>query len=482
MNRSIGRVAGVVLLLFGALFVNLNVITLVQADDLATHPANRRLIIREYAIERGPMVVGEEVIARSVETEGGDLRYRRTYPEGPLYAHLTGYYSFILQRAALESALNEDLTGRSTEEVAQNLGELLGASDRAGNIVELTIDPAVQRAAAEALGGVTGAVVAIDPTTGAVLASYANPTYDPNPLSSHDPTEIRQTWEALNADEARPLVDRALRETYPPGSTFKIVTAAAALEAGAAPDDTFDDPELFDVPQTTADIPNFGGGTCNDGDPITLADALRVSCNTTFAELAVELGAEGLAAQAERFGFNSTVPYELNVVESAIPNEQDVPATAQSGIGQRDVRATPMQMALVSASIANGGQLVRPHVVQAVRAPSGRQLRGPAGASWDVGGPSGDRPVSPRTADQLRQMMISVVENGTGTRAAIDGVEVGGKTGTAQTGGDPTVWFIGFAEERVAVAVVLPNSSQDATGGALAAPIARAVMQAALDR
>ncbi|MEX0836138.1 MAG: penicillin-binding transpeptidase domain-containing protein, partial [Nitriliruptor sp.] len=324
MNRSIGRVAGVVLLLFGALFVNLNVITLVQADDLATHPANRRLIIREYAIERGPMVVGEEVIARSVETEGGDLRYRRTYPEGPLYAHLTGYYSFILQRAALESALNEDLTGRSTEEVAQNLGELLGASDRAGNIVELTIDPAVQRAAAEALGGVTGAVVAIDPTTGAVLASYANPTYDPNPLSSHDPTEIRQTWEALNADEARPLVDRALRETYPPGSTFKIVTAAAALEAGAAPDDTFDDPELFDVPQTTADIPNFGGGTCNDGDPITLADALRVSCNTTFAELAVELGAEGLAAQAERFGFNSTVPYELNVVESAIPNEQDV--------------------------------------------------------------------------------------------------------------------------------------------------------------
>ncbi|MEX0835500.1 MAG: penicillin-binding transpeptidase domain-containing protein, partial [Nitriliruptor sp.] len=156
--------------------------------------------------------------------------------------------------------------------------------------------------------------------------------------------------------------------------------------------------------------------------------------------------------------------------------------TAQSGIGQRDVRATPMQMALVSASIANGGQLVRPHVVQAVRAPSGRQLRGPAGASWDVGGPSGDRPVSPRTADQLRQMMISVVENGTGTRAAIDGVEVGGKTGTAQTGGDPTVWFIGFAEERVAVAVVLPNSSQDATGGALAAPIARAVMQAALDR
>jgi penicillin-binding protein A len=482
VNRSIGRVAAVVLVLFGALFVNLNVITLIQADDLATHPANRRLIIREYSIERGPIVVGEEAIARSVATETGDLRYLRTYPEGRLYAHLTGYYSFLLQRSGLESVLNEDLTGRSTEEVAQNLGELLGASDRAGNAVLLTIDPAVQRAAADALGDVTGAVVAVDPTSGAVLASYSNPTFDPNPLSSHDAAEIRQTWEALNEDAARPLADRALRETYPPGSTFKLVTAAAALEAGVQPDDLFDDPERFDVPQTSSDIGNFGGGRCNGGEPLTLAHALRVSCNTTFVELALDLGDEGLADQAERFGFNNDVPFELGVARSAIPREQDPPSVAQSGIGQRDVRATPMQMALLTASIANGGQLVRPHIVQTVRDPSGSQLRGPAGASWDVG-PSGDTPVSPRTAEQLRRMMIDVVDNGTGSRAAIGGVEVGGKTGTAQTAadGNPTVWFVGFAGQEVAVAVVLPNSSQDATGGALAAPIARAVMQAAVD-
>ncbi|WP_052664914.1 peptidoglycan D,D-transpeptidase FtsI family protein [Nitriliruptor alkaliphilus] len=481
MNRSIGRVAAVVLVLFGALFVNLNVITLLQADDLATHPANRRLIIREYAIERGPIVVGEEAIARSVATETGDLRYLRTYADGPLYAHITGYYSFLLQRSGLESSLNEDLTGRSTEEVAQNLGELLGASDRAGNAVVLTIDPAVQQAAADALGGVTGAVVALDPSSGAVLASYANPTYDPNPLSSHDAAEIRQTWEELNADESRPLVDRALRETFPPGSTFKLITAAAALEAGVQPDDRFEDPAAFDVPQTTADIRNFGGGRCNDGQPLTLAHAIRVSCNTTFAELALQLGAEGLADQAERFGFNNQVPFELPVATSAIPREQDLPSVAQSGIGQRDVRATPMQMALLTASIANGGQLVRPHLVASVRDPAGRQLRGPAGAAWEIRG-SGDTPVSPRTAEQLRRMMVDVVENGTGTRAAIDGVEVGGKTGTAQTGGDPTVWFVGFAGDDVAVAVVLPSSSEDATGGALAAPIARSVMQAALDR
>jgi peptidoglycan glycosyltransferase len=480
MNRSIGRVAAAVLVLFGALFVNLNVITLLQADELANHPANRRLIIREYAIERGPIVVGEEPVARSVATETGDLKYLRTYPEGPLYAHITGYYSFLLQRAGLEKHLNEDLTGRTTEEVAQNLGELLGASDRAGNAVLLTIEPDVQRAAAEALGDRIGAVVAVDPSSGAVLASYSNPTYDPNPLSSHDPAEIRTTAEALNADESRPLVDRARSETFPPGSTFKLVTAAAALESGVHPNDEFDDPVRYDVPQTSADIGNFGGGRCNDGEPLTLVHALRVSCNTTFAELAVELGAEALADQAERFGFNTNVPYELPVAPSVIPRDQDVPSVAQSGIGQRDVRATPMQMALIAASIANGGQLVRPHIVQSVRDPAGEQLRGPAGASWDVGA-SGDTPVSPRTAEQLRRMMVEVVEDGTGQRAAIEGVEVGGKTGTAQTGDQPTVWFVGFAADEVAVAVVLPDSGEDATGGALAAPIARAVMQAALD-
>jgi penicillin-binding protein A len=480
VTSAIGKVAAVTLVLFGALFVNLNVITLLQADDLANHPANRRVIIREYAIERGPLVVGEEAIARSVETDG-ELAYQRTYADGPLYAHLTGYYSFLLQRAGLEAALNEDLTGRTTEEVAQNLGELLGTSDRAGNTVELTVDADVQEAARDALGDNVGAVVAVEPTTGAVLASYANPTYDPNPLSSHDSAEIRETWEQLNADESRPLVDRALRETYPPGSTFKLVTAAAALEAGVSPDDEFEDPETFDVPQTSADIGNFGRTLCNGGQPLTLAHAVRVSCNTTFVELGLDLGAEGLADQAERFGFNREVPFELPVATSAIPRDQDLPSVAQSSIGQRDVRATPMQMALLTASIANGGQLVRPHVVDAVRDPSGRQLRGAADASWSGGG-FDDRPVSPRTAEQLRQMMIEVVEDGTGTGARIDGAEVGGKTGTAQTGGNPTVWFVGFAEDQVAVAVVLPDSAEDATGGALAAPIAREVMSAALDR
>jgi penicillin-binding protein A len=478
VSKRIGRVAAVVLVLFGALFINLNVIALVQSDDLANHPANRRLIIREYQIDRGPMIAGEDPVARSTETDG-ELRYQRNYPDGPLYAHLTGYYSFILGRAGLEAALNEELTGRPTEVLAQNLGELLFGRDRAGNTVELTIDPAVQQAAREALGDQVGAVVAIDPTTGAVLASYANPTFDPNPLSSHDASEIREAWDALRDDPARPLVDRATREVFPPGSSFKLVTAAAALERGLSPETSFPDEGVYDVPQTSADIGNFGGGDCADGSSITLHDAMVVSCNTVFARLGVELGDEALIQQAERFGFNRQPPYELTVTRSLIPKSLDVPETAQSAIGQRDVRATPMQMALLTASIVNGGELLRPHVVAGVRDPSGRRLAGADAGRWSEGRFDG-RPISPRTAEQLRRMMVDAVEDGTGTRAQIDGVEVGGKTGTAQTGGDPTAWFVGFAGDEVAVAVVVPNAGSDATGGRVAAPIARTVMQAAL--
>jgi penicillin-binding protein A len=478
VSKRIGRVAAIVLVLFGALFVNLNVIALLQADDLANHPANRRLIIREYQIDRGPIIAGEDPIARSEETDG-DLRYLRTYPEGPLYAHLTGYYSFILRRAGLEAVLNEQLTGRPTEVLAQNLGELLFRRDPAGNTVELTVRPEMQRAAREALGDRVGAVVAVDPSSGAVLASYANPTYDPNPLSSHDATEIREAWDALRDDPARPLVDRVTRETFPPGSAFKLVTAAAALERGLSPDTSFPDEGVYDVPQTQADIGNFGGGDCADGSSISLHDAMRVSCNTVFARLGVEMGDEALIQQAERFGFNRQPPYELTVERSAIPKALDVPETAQSAIGQRDVRATPMQMALLTASIVNGGELLRPHVVAGVRDPSGRRLAGADSGRWSEGRFDG-RPISPRTAEQLRRMMVDAVEDGTGRAARIDGVEVGGKTGTAQTGGDPTAWFVGFAGDEVAIAVVVPGAGPDATGGSVAAPIARQVLEAAV--
>ncbi len=480
MNRQIGRVATVLLLLFGALFVNLNVIALIQADDLANHPANRRLIVREYELPRGPIVVGEEAIASSVPTDG-ELRYLRTYPEGTRYAHLTGYYSLVLQRFGLENELNEELTGRPTEVVAQNLAELVGGADRPGNAVHLTIDGRVQEAAQNALDGREGAVVVLNPRNGAVLASYANPTYDPNPLSSHDRTEIRDAWDELRESEDRPLVNRATNEFYAPGSTFKLIVAAAALERGAAPDTLYPDEAEYDVPQTQANISNFSDGPCDGGDEISLSDAFRVSCNTVFARLGVELGDEELIEQAERFGFNRALPYDLPTITSHIPSELDVPSTAQSAIGQRDVRATPMHMAVVAASIVNGGELLRPYVVANVRAPDGQVVRGAEDGPWT--GAGGDaRPISARTAEQLREMMVAAVEDGTGSSAAIDGVEVGGKTGTAQAPDGPIAWFIGFAGDDLAIAVVLPDEGEGATGGSIAAPVAREVLQVAVER
>ncbi len=481
MNRSINRVTTVLLVLFGALFLNLNVITLIQADDLANHPANRRVIVREYELPRGPIVVGEEAIASSVPSDG-ELRFLRTYPEGTRYAHLTGYYSLVLHRSGLERSLNEQLTGRPTEVVAQNLGDLIGGANRPGNAVHLTIDGEVQRAAESALDGREGAVVVLNPRSGAVLASYANPTYDPNPLSSHDRTQIRDAWDELRDAEDQPLLDRATSELYAPGSAFKLIVAAAALERGAAPDTLFpDDEPVYDVPQTQADIGNFGGGTCVSEDEITLADALRVSCNTVFARLGVELGDDGLIDQAQRFGFNRDLPYDLSTATSRIPGELDVPATAQSSIGQRDVRVTPMHMAVIAASIANGGELLRPHVVANVVSPDGQVVRGPDDGPWSgVGGDA--RPISARTAEQLRQMMLDAVRTGTGQRAAIDGVEVGGKTGTAQAAEGSVVWFVGFAGDDIAIAVALPTTAEGATGGSVAAPIARQVLQVAVER
>ena len=479
MTPQIHRISIALLVLFGALFVNLNVLALISGDDLANHPANRRVIVREYAIERGPLVVGEEAVALSTPTEG-EFRYRREYPQGPLYAHLTGYYSLVLQRSGLERALNEELTGRPTEVIAQNLGELLGRSQRAGNAVELTIDPRVQQAAHDALDGRTGAVVAIEPSTGAVLASYANPTFDPDPLSSHDPRTINEAWARLQDDPDRPLLDRATSETYPPGSVFKILVTAAALEAGMDPDSMFADEAVYDVPQTTADIRNFGGGVCADGNEISLADAFRVSCNTVYAELGVQLGDEALRAQAERFGFNHQPPYELSVATSVFPGDLDTPSLAQSAIGQRDVRATAMHFALIAAAVANGGELTEAHVVDQVRDPDGQPIARAQPGRWRDPPGSGTA-VSPRTAAQLRQMMLDTVRSGTGTAAAIDGVEVGGKTGTAQDGETPTAWFVGFAGDDVAVAVVVPDAGAGATGGGVAAPIARAVLRAAVE-
>jgi penicillin-binding protein A len=498
VTRQVRRLAVVLFVLFGALFVNLNVLQLLQADELANDPNNRRVLIAQYEAERGPILAADQsVLAESVLTTN-ELPFERRYSGGDadrarMWSHVTGYFSSVLSRSGLEQALNESLTGTPTELLAQNLAELFGAADRPGDTVRTTLDPRVQSAADVALGDRIGAVVALDPRTGAVLAHVSHPQFDPNPLSTtarERIPEMLDTWDQLRADPDRPLVDRVRSELYPPGSTFKLLVAAAALEDGMVlPTTAFPDEAAYQAADGQP-VRNYQGGPCADGETITLVDAMAVSCNAVFARLGDQLGADRLRAISESFGFNRTPPYELPTVESVYPRvfpttggEPSPALVAQSAIGQFDVRATPLQMALVVQAIVNDGVLLRPTIVQEVRDPSGRIVRAPQTTPW-AESRFAAQAISPRTAELLRELMVESVSGSraTGGQAALPGVRVGGKTGTAQVPGEePTAWFVGFADDRVVVAVVIPDAGV-AGGGAVAAPVARAVFEAVLRR
>jgi peptidoglycan glycosyltransferase len=490
MDRQIRRLAIGFLVLFAALAVNVNYLQVVAADRIANNTANKRLLIQEYDVDRGDILAadGRTVLATS-EPTGGDLKYQRIYPEDPAlgYGHLTGYHSFIFSRTELEQSYNNYLSARAEELFPQRfIDELLGRDEKGANLV-LTIDPQLQQIATRALRAAgEGAVAALDPRTGEVLALYANPTYDPNPLASHDPEEVRRAYRQLDPQEPdSPLVSRATDTFFPPGSSFKVVTAAAALENGLGPDHLLPNPAALDLPQTEDDLENFGGGQCSGGSQIDMASALQQSCNVYFAGLGLELGPEALIEQAERFGMNQDVPFDIPFVEGEIPNlgafEDDLPAVAQSAIGQRDVRVNVLQMALIAGAIGNDGAMMAPRLVRRIEDPKGRVLR-------ELSPEEYGRPMSGENAATLTQMMVSVVSGGTGTAAQLPGVDVAGKTGTAQTaeGEDPHAWFLAFApaqDPEIAVAVVVLNGGNlgsEATGGEISAPIAQQVMEAHL--
>jgi peptidoglycan glycosyltransferase len=482
MNRQIRRVAVVVLVAFMALLAAPLYWQVLAADRLANDSRNTRVLIKEYSIERGPIVLADrKEVATSVRSRqrGDPLEFVRQYPEGERYGMVTGFYSLVDGRTLAEQEFNTFLLGRAPEQFGQNVTDLLTARETPGGTLVLTLDQATQVAAERALGSRKGAVVALDPRTGAVLAMTTWPRYDPNELSSHNPEAIRRNWDRLINDENGPLLNRAAGALYPPGSTFKVVTAAAALEDGVSMSQELPSPDVYDVPQTSADIRNFGGSSCGGGGSLTLTEALEISCNTTFAALGVDLGSEKLAAEAEKFGFNQPSPYQLPAATSSIPAEQDVPATAQSAIGQRDVRVSPLQMATVAATIANGGRRMGPFVARQVVSDRGSVVKRFEGEDFG-------QVIPEQVAGDLRDMMLQVVESGTGVNAQIPNLPVAGKTGTAQhaEGRAPHAWFIGFTESgdrRVAVAVVVEeggNVGSEITGGRTAAPIARQVMQA----
>jgi peptidoglycan glycosyltransferase len=494
VERQIRRLGAGMLVLFLALLVQINYLQVFAADRIANDPANaNRLLKAEYAVARGAILAndGQTVLASSRKSPG-DLKYQRRYPQGSRYAHETGFYSFVFGRAELEQSFNDYLAGNAAELLPQTLTDLILGRDKQGATIVTTLDPTIQAAAEQAAAAEAGdvAIAVVEPSTGNVLALVAEPTYDPNVLASQDPAEVRAAWEELNADPDKPLLSRASDELFPPGSTFKLVTASAALENGFGPDSLWDNPHELDLPLTDETLQNFGGATCSGGAQITFAEALRQSCNVVFGEIGLALGAEALAEQARKYGFTAEpgqdlVPFDIPWVSGVFPApetfEQRTPAIALSAIGQQDVAANPLQMALVAAAIGNGGVLMRPRLVTEIRDPSGRVIK-------EFGPEVFSEPLSPENAAILTQMMVSVVQSGTGTAAQIPGVTVAGKTGTAQhgEGASPHAWFTAFAPAQapeVAVAVIVLDGGSlgsDATGGQVAAPIARAVIEAAL--
>ena len=479
MSRPIRRIALVMGVLLVALLVNITIIQVVLAGDYRDRPGNQRVLLEEYDRERGPILVGSDPAARSKET-GDTLRFLRVYPNGPLYAPVTGFYSLVYGATGLERTENRILTGRSSLFVVDRAEQLFAGREPRGGAVTTTIDARAQKAAFDGLRGKKGAVVAIEPATGRILASVQSPSFDPNILSSHDPAAIRDYYETLEADPAKPLLNRPIVSLNPPGSTFKIVTAAAALASGRyTPDSVIPGPRTYDLPDSSKKIRNWNGQACGPDNLVTLRQALAISCNTAFAWLGNQLGADALRQQAELMGFDNRFEIPLRAAMSRFPEDPDDPQTAMSAIGQFDVRATALQMAMVGAAVGNSGKVMTPYLVQEVRGPDLAILQTTEPVLFE-------QAMDPLYAAQLTEMLVNVVENGTGSNARIPGVRVAGKTGTAQTGNDnPAVaWFVAFAPAQspeVAVAVVVEDAgAPEVSGNQLAAPIAKSVIEAVL--
>ncbi|WP_371677654.1 peptidoglycan D,D-transpeptidase FtsI family protein [Streptomyces sp. NBC_01276] len=483
MNKPLRRISLFCGLLVLALLIRTNWLQYVQAEDLSTRKENRRVQIAQYATERGNIIVQGQPITGSAVTDGSDYKYKRTYLDGPLWAPVTGYASQAYGSTQLESLDDGILTGNDDRLFFdRTIGMFTGEKKQGGNVVT-TLNAAAQKAAYEKLGTKKGAVAAIDPRTGAILALVSTPSYDPSTFAGNSKTD-EKAWVALKDSEDKNLVNRALRETYPPGSTFKVVTAAAALENGVvsdinAPTDT---PEPYILPGTKTPMVNHASGC----EKATLNFALQVSCNSVFANMGDKVGRDKMVETAQKFGFNNDkIDIPVRAFASVYDKTMGKDGNAQSSIGQFNTAATPLQMAMVTAAIANDGKLMKPYMVEQLTAPNLDTIEKHEPQEMS-------RPVSAANAQKIQQMMVNVVENGTGTTAKIKGVTVGGKTGTAQHGEKnakrPYAWFISYAENPdgtspVAVAVVIEDSAadrEDITGGGLAAPVAKAVMEAVL--
>ncbi|RSM84478.1 penicillin-binding protein 2 [Kibdelosporangium aridum] len=488
MNTPLRRVGLTMLVMVVLLLANITYIQMVKADDYRADSRNQRVLFDEYSRERGKIISSDNKLVATVTPTNDRLKFLRQYPLGAAFAPITGYYSVRYGSRALERSEKEILDGSDDRLFVRRLSDLITGRDPRGGNIQTTVDSRIQQTAYDAMtsAGYTGAVVAIRPQTGEILAMVSTPSYDPNPLSSHNGDEQEKAWSSYRDDKAKPLTNRAIQETYQPGSTFKLVVTAAALEDGMTKDEQLTAAPSVKLPGTRdADLENFAGSHCGPGDSPTasLELALSVSCNTAFAELAGKLGPEKLREQATKFGIGQTdLQIPMGVAESNIGPLPDAAALYQTGIGQRDVRLTPLQDAMIVSAIANGGTLMRPQLVQKVLAPDLSEMSKKFDTD-ELG-----RAMSTSNAAALRDMMKKSEDNTRGN-GKVNGLTIASKTGTAEHGTDPKntpphAWYVAFApadNPQIAVAVLVENGGNRglaATGSSVAASVGRATINA----
>lgn len=483
MNRQVRRVGLALTVMFIALFAMASSIQVIRSQSLYQDARNVRAAYETYKTQRGSILVGEQEIVVS-DPVNDQYRFLREY-ESVLYSPVVGYFSIFTGSSGIERSMNSLLAGQSSAQFFEQINALLDGTPVTGAAVELSLDAELQRAAWDALGNRKGAVVAMDPATGRILAMVSKPTFDANLLAGHQYESVNSAYRNYLDDEDKPLINRAINgDLYHPGSVFKLVVAAAALESGRySTTTTFENLDRYRLPGTTTTIQNSSGLACGDGVLVTLEQALIRSCNIPFAMLAVDLGQDRIRAQAELMGFGDDLAIPLTVTPSIYPQDMELSQVALSGFGQFDVRVSPLQISMVTSTIANQGVLMKPQLVDQVVASNLNVLSQPTPQVFSS-------PMSRETAALMTRMMVDSVEFGAATNASINSVAVAGKTGTAENGVDDpyTLWFTGFAPAEapeIVVTVVVEDGGgigQNGTGNQIAAPIAKAIMQVVLDR
>ncbi|OFI36455.1 peptidoglycan glycosyltransferase [Arthrobacter sp. SW1] len=485
MNQSIRSAWLAAVAMFALIFGAISYVQVIGADDLNDNPWNQRAVFADYCKDRGAIIVGGKPIAESVP--GDDTcNFQRKYTQPELYAGITGYFSRNYGASGLEQELRDELAGSSDQLFLDRISQVFLGKQAKGASVELTLDPEIQKLAYDLIPeGRRGSIVVNNPKTGEILAMVSKPSYDPNLIATHDVAKEKASYEELNQVPGINLNQSVSGPTgalLAPGSVFKLIDTAAALNSGKYNKDSeLPNPASMPLPGSTASLPNYAGGNCYTRTTADFAFALEQSCNTPFASIALNLGQNAIAEQARKFGFGQDFGEQLKLQSavSVFPEDLDDAALAQSAVGQRDVKATPLQIALMTAAIANDGVQMKPNLIKTVRAPDLRVISEPQPEVLR-------NSTSAAIARQITEWMTGVVSKGIGGGAAIPGVEVAGKTGTAQLGdsGLNNSWFTGFApanDPQVAVTIVIEGVDVT-TGAQLTSPNAKKIFEAVLNK